>query len=103
MQSKYIPLRYCPLEIELELADSDDPIITSTSKCPDTSLTAFAASMSKSWKLESCQLKCDICTLDNALDNNYVARLLGGKSLNIVYNTFKPSSRRILRLTSHDR
>jgi hypothetical protein len=29
MQAKYIPLRYCSLEIELELADSDDPAISS--------------------------------------------------------------------------
>jgi hypothetical protein len=29
MQAKYVPLRYCPLEIELELADSDDPVISS--------------------------------------------------------------------------
>ena len=34
MQSKYIPLRYCPLEIELELADMDDPIITNSFGLP---------------------------------------------------------------------
>ena len=28
MKLKYIPLRYCPLEIMLELADADDPVIT---------------------------------------------------------------------------
>ena len=33
-------------------------------------------------------VKMDLCTLDNALDNSYVNHLLGGKSLNIVYNTF---------------
>jgi hypothetical protein len=27
-QSKYIPLRYMPIEIELELADNEAPIIT---------------------------------------------------------------------------
>jgi hypothetical protein len=43
---------------------------------------------STSWKLESCQLKCDVCTLDSALDNNYVSHLLSWKSLNIIDNTF---------------
>ena len=88
MQSKYIPLRYCPIEIELELADMDDPIITNSFGLPDAMAANLDASTSLTWKLESCQLKCDICTLDKALDNNYVAHLLGGKSLNIVYNTF---------------
>ena len=41
-------------------------------------------------------LKADICTLDNALDNNYVAHLLGGKQLNIVYNTFISNIQTIL-------
>ncbi len=41
-------------------------------------------------------LKCDVCTLDNALDNNYVSHLLSGKSLNIVYNTFISNIQTIL-------
>jgi hypothetical protein len=88
MQSKYIPLRYCPLEIELELVDMDDPIITNSYALPADIAADLAASTSGSWKLESCQLKCDICTLGNALDNNYVAHLVSGKTLNIFYSTF---------------
>ena len=88
MQSKFIPLRYCPLEIELELADMDDPIITNSFGLAGGWGTDLEASTSITWKLESCELKCDVCTLDNALDNNYVAHMLSGKSLQIVYNTF---------------
>ena len=33
-------------------------------------------------------MKCDLCTLDNALDNSYAQHLLSGKSLPISYNTF---------------
>jgi hypothetical protein len=88
MQSKYIPIRYCPLEIELELADMEDPIITNGYGLSPTMKADIEGDTALTWKLESCQLKCDICTLDNALDNNYVAHLLGGKKLNIVYNTF---------------
>jgi hypothetical protein len=86
-QTKFIPLRYCPLEIELELADMAAPILTETDGIT-TVLGNSAATISQSWKLEACQLKCDICILDNALDNNFVAPLLGGRSFNIVYNTF---------------
>jgi hypothetical protein len=84
MQTKVLPLRYCPLEIELELADADDPVITNFAGQTDNS----AATTSIQWKLESCMLKADLCTLDNALDNNYTSHLMGGKELNIVYNTF---------------
>ena len=34
------------------------------------------------------QVKVDVCTLDNALDNSYAQHLLSGKSLPISYNTF---------------
>jgi len=33
-------------------------------------------------------VKVDLCTLDNALENSYVSHFMGGKSINIVYNTF---------------
>jgi hypothetical protein len=90
MQSKYIPLRYCPIEIELELADVTEPIIYGT-------YGGFtAANTSYNWKLENCMMKVDLCTLDNALDNNYTSHLLGGKSLNIVYNTFISNIQTIL-------
>ncbi len=90
MQSKYIPLRYCPIEIELELADVLEPILSGAYS------DFTAANTSYNWKLENCMMKVDLCTLDNALDNNYTAHLLGGKSLNIVYNTFISNIQTIL-------
>ena len=82
-QTKYLPLRYCPIEIELELADYLDPIVA-----PGVDATFTVGNTSDSWKLENCMIKADLCTLDNALDNSYVSHLLSGKSINIVYNTF---------------
>jgi hypothetical protein len=91
MQTKYIPLRYCPLEIELELADTTEPIVSAPLVGQFT-----IANTSYTWKLENCMMKVDLCTLDNALDNNYVTHLLAGKSLNIVYNTFISNIQTIL-------
>ena len=34
------------------------------------------------------QIKCDLVTLDNGLENEYVAHLLSGKSLPINYDTY---------------
>ena len=80
-QTKYLPLRYAPLEIELELADVLDPIVA-------LDATFTAANTSQLWKIENCMVKVDLCTLDNALENSYVSHFMGGKTINIVYNTF---------------
>ena len=89
-QTKYLPLRYSPIEIELELADAYDPIISSGFALDtDTTPNVFRASnTSIQWKLENCMVKVDLCTLDSALDNSYTSHFLGGKTINIVYNTF---------------
>ena len=44
--------------------------------------------MSVDWQINNVQVKCDACTLGNALDNSYAQHLLQGKSLPITYNTF---------------
>ena len=79
-QAKYIPLRYMPIELELELADWGAPIITDFSPVvaqvdgdPPEKLTI--ANTSTSWCLQNCQVKCDILSLDNSLDNSYVNHL----------------------------
>ena len=84
------------LRDRIRVSGQDDPIITNNFGLPTTIGQDLANSTSGSWKLESCQLKADICTRDNALDHNYVARLLGGKTLNIVYNTFISNIQKIL-------
>jgi hypothetical protein len=86
MQSKYIPLRYCPLTIELELVnDALEPIIAHGEVGADT-FTEFNTSVT--WQIINVMAKCDVCTLDNALDNSYAEHLLSGKSLPINYNTY---------------
>jgi len=80
-QTKYLPLRYAPLEIELELADVLDPLI-------NLETPFLAGNTSQLWKIENCMVKVDLCTLDNALENSYVSHFMGGKTINIVYNTF---------------
>jgi hypothetical protein len=86
-QRKLLPLKYAPLTIELELVDNaTDPILSNFS---GTATNAFkATNTSVQWSINNVQVKCDVCTLDNALDNSYTQHLLNGKSLPISYNTF---------------
>ena len=51
-------------------------------------LNSIAANTSVLWKIKNCMVKVDLCTLDNALDNSYTSHFMGGKTINIVYNTF---------------
>ena len=71
-QGKYLPIRYCPLEIELELINA----------------AGEAQHGSTNWNISDVQLKCDLCTLDNALDNSYAQHILAGKALPINYGTY---------------
>ena len=64
-----------PLEIELELADNDAPIIANS----DTLYTA--ATTSVSWRIQNGQIKCDILSLDKSLDNSSLNHILGGNTL----------------------
>ena len=71
-----------PSELEFELADNDAPSITTFSG-------AFtSANTNTSWRIQSCQIKADMLSLDNSLDNSYVNHLLGGNTLKLVYNTY---------------
>ena len=71
-QTKMLPIRYCPLELELELVNAvDDCQVGSTG-----------------WNISDIQIKCDLCTLDNALENSYAKHLFEGKALPINYSTY---------------
>ena len=71
-QQKYIPLRYCPLILELEVVnDVNDPVVypapPSSGSMPD--IGAFLQSNSSNeWNISQVQIKCDLVTLDNGLE-----------------------------------
>eukprot|EP00972_Heterocapsa_arctica_P107948 15899304-Heterocapsa_arctica.AAC.1 len=63
-QDKLLPIRYMPLQIELELVStSSDAMFVDTGYGSD-------------WSISDALVKCDLLTLDNALDNEYAALLL---------------------------
>jgi hypothetical protein len=98
-QEKFLPIRYMPISIEMELVSTpNDPILY-----PSDIATAVVAGVpfnttnsSIAWHIEDVQLKCDLCTLDNALDNEYAQHLLSGKSLPINYNTYISQSQQMI-------
>ena len=86
-QEKFLPIRYMPIPIELELTSIlTDPIIYPNDLAVAGAVFT-AANSTTLWQIEDVQIKCDICSLDNALDNEYAQHLLSGNSLPINYNT----------------
>ena len=81
-QSKYIPLRYAPIIIELELCKNlADPFVSIAA--PFSILDT-----SNEWHLSDVQAKADILTLDSELENGYTQLLMSGKHLTLNYSTY---------------
>ena len=88
-QEKYLPIRYAPLQIELELVSNGAEVVN-----------ASGQNLSTSFLLQNVQLKADLVTLDNSLDNEYSQHLLSGKTLPIHFSTFTCASQVITSLNS---
>jgi hypothetical protein len=94
-QNKMIPLRYCPLTFEFELVNNPNVPILSTLVTSGTD--AFTAlNTSVSWSIANVQVKVDVCTLDNSLDNSYAEHLLSGKALPINFSTYVSQTQSLL-------
>jgi hypothetical protein len=88
-QSKLIPIKFASLQIELEVVNnSDEAIITPGVINPDGTNVFTSTNTGTDWEINNVCVKCDVCTLDNALNNSYVEHLLAGKALPIKYTTY---------------
>ena len=87
-QDKFLPIRYCPITLEFEVCNNmSDCVICPTTVNPQT-VDFTTGNTSSLWHIEQFQVKADVVTLDNALDNEYAAHLLSGKSLPINFSTY---------------
>ena len=112
-QFKYLPLKYMGnLTIELELVNNAIDCIINPNDYDesDTGLDAGirnrftlavagdvgkATNTSIDWEISNARVVCDVCTLDNNLNNEYVKHLLEGKGLPITYTTYITQSQTV--------
>ena len=112
-QFKYLPLKYMGnLTIELELVtnatdciinpndyDESDTGIATDIRNRFTVVVAGdvgkATNTSIDWEISNPRVVCDVCTLDNNLNNEYVKHLLEGKGLPITYTTYITQSQTV--------
>ena len=88
-QGKYLPIRYAPIQIELELVSSGTD-----------ALVATGGALGDKFQITDVQLKADLVTLDNSLDNEYSQHLLSGKTLPIHFSTYTCASQVITSLNT---
>ena len=55
------------MEIELELADQTDPVVSKFAADAAQGDVFKDANTTTAWKIQNCMVKVDFCTLDNAL------------------------------------
>ena len=112
-QFKYLPLKYMGnLTIELELVtnavdciinpndyDESDTGISADLRNRFTVVVAGdvgkATNTSIDWEISNPRVICDVCSLDNNLNNEYVKHLLEGKGLQITYTTYITQSQTV--------
>jgi len=87
-QNKFIPLKYCgPIIIELEVVStSSDTVMQPNSGQTDVTQYFVTANTSTTWQIENVQVKCDVCTLDNKVENIFTQHMLDGGSFPIRYD-----------------
>ena len=79
-QERLLPLRYMHLQIELGLVNSGAGAVH---------VGAWEGQNNTfNWSTSDTQCKCDLLTLDNALDNEYASHFLSGKSPPINFSTW---------------
>ena len=100
-QYKYIPLKYAPITIELELVNSatEPLIITTGAGNADGNFPSGTSDQSQNnsnqWEINNVKLSCDLCHLHNDLNNAYNEHLLSGKSLPLTMTTFITQSQTV--------
>jgi len=101
-QTKYIPLKLCPIIFEMEVVSNFDdcivvPVAAATPPAanpPGYSYHFTATNTSTDWQIEDCQIKADIVYLHPEIANAYYAHAKND-SLPIRYTTFNTMNQSI--------
>ena len=88
-QSKFLPLKYLQgLQIKLEVINNFTDAICVQTPAIAGGGAAVGDPFANNWSISEAQVKCDVVSLDNTLDNEYTSHLLQGKSLPLNFSSF---------------
>ena len=106
-QEKYLPLKYCPIDVQLELIDDPDeafikPGITVAFPANYTAAVAGTSpevlGTTQEFEINDCRVICDVLTLNSEVNNSYNEVLLKGTPLPIYFQTFVTSQQNVKNL-----
>ncbi len=87
-QEKWIPLRYMPITIELELVNSPTDCLFYTEGSTQFLTTGGSQNTSESWTLSNAMIKCDICMMDNSVLNQINEHIAKNEAIPFSYKTY---------------
>ena len=90
-QDRYLPLRYAPITIELEICNLQTEPIVEPSGDRHT-----AAKTSTNWQIENVKVFADTIMLDNELDNQFAEHLLSGNTMPIQFSSYTNQTQSVL-------
>ena len=107
-QEKYLPLKYCPIDVQIELIDNADeafirPGITAAFPANYTAASADGSTKeqlgtTQEFEITDCRVICDVITLNSDVNNSYNEALLRGTPLPIYFQTFVTSQQSVKNL-----
>jgi hypothetical protein len=84
---KMLPTKYAPLTLEIHFAPAFDAVYQNGNSHP-AGQTGVDRPVSNSYSLDDVHIKCDVVTLDSALDNSLTQILMSNRALTWSYQTW---------------
>ena len=84
---KMLPTKYAPLTLEIHFASATDAVFQNGNYHPAGN-TGTEREVSNLYELDDVHIKCDVVTLDSALDNSLTQILMSNKALTWSYTTW---------------
>ena len=88
----YIPLRHAPVELEFTIvSDEHIPVVSpvdATAQASYIDNNGFyftTGDTSTKWELNNVQIRAEVCTLDNTVNNKITGHILQGQSIKLVF------------------
>jgi hypothetical protein len=95
-QDKYLPLKYLNgLTLEFTLVNNSEDCIISEPVADVVGAQFVATNTSKLWQIENVQVKAQVVSLDNAMQNQYDKHMLDGGNLPIRYSSIVTSKQHL--------
>ena len=91
---KMLPTKYVPLTLEIHFAAATDAVYQDGNDHPSGNIASGVEQrpVSNNYELDDVHIKCDVCTLDSALDNSITQVLMSNKALTWSYQTWSQQS-----------